>query len=96
MPCSKCPAFAEQQVAFWQAITGVLGEATVAQLQVLPADHQLLCILGDAEWGPLAVGVDAVVQRYLLRCAISFFLSFSGLAGCAGTVCGGGRWRWSG
>jgi hypothetical protein len=62
----QCPAFAEQQAAFWQSITGVLGEATVAQLQVLPADHQLLCVLGDAEWGPLAVGVDAVVQRYLL------------------------------
>ncbi len=44
----------------------MLGEATVAQLKELPVGHQLLCILGDAEWGPLAVGVDAAVQHYLL------------------------------
>ncbi len=50
----------------------VLGEATcglqlLTQLQEMPADHQLLCILGDAEsvGGP-AVGVDAGVQRYLM------------------------------
>jgi hypothetical protein len=62
----QCSAFSEQQAAFWRSITAVLGEATVAQLKELPVGHQLLCIVGDAEWGPLAVGVDAVVQRYLL------------------------------
>jgi hypothetical protein len=65
----QCSAFSEQQAAFWRSITAVLGEATVAQLKELPVGHQLLCILGDAEWAPLAVGVDvvdAVVQRYLL------------------------------
>jgi hypothetical protein len=62
----QCSAFSEQQAASWRSITAVLGEATVAQLKDLPVDHQLLCILGDAEWIPLALGADAAVQRYLL------------------------------
>jgi hypothetical protein len=47
----QCSAFSAQREAFWQSLTGVLGVATVAELRELPADHQLLCILGDAEWG---------------------------------------------
>jgi hypothetical protein len=62
----QCSAFTAQQTAFWRSLTGMLREVTVAQLRELPAAHQLLCILGDAEWGPLAVGMDVVVQRYLL------------------------------
>ncbi len=39
----------------------------MAELRELPADHQLLCILGDAaEWGLSAAGVNEVVQHYLL------------------------------
>ena len=63
----QCSAFSVQQEAlFWQSLTGVLGVATVAELRELPDDHQLLCILGDAEWSRLALHVDAVVQHYLL------------------------------
>jgi hypothetical protein len=62
----QCSAFSAQREAFWQSLTGALGVATVADLRELPADHQLLCILGDAEWGHLAAGVDTVVQHYLL------------------------------
>jgi hypothetical protein len=61
----QCSAFSAQREAFWQSFTCVLEVATAAELRELPADHQLLYLLGDAEWGHSAVGVDAVVQHYL-------------------------------
>ena len=62
----QCSAFAAQRDCFWLDLATVLSADRIQELQEQPAAQQLLCILGDAEWGDAAPNVDAAVQRYLL------------------------------